>query len=302
MNLHPSALLQAALDTLKNGQACVLATLISAEGSSPRRVGSQLLIREDGSWQGMISSGCIEQAIVGQALEALAEGSPRTLRYGKGSPWFDLQLPCGSGIDVHLCVHLDVTLLQDTLDKLQARKSVRWVLDDEGHWRLTQKPLRDAYTQLYTPRWQMLALGRGPALAALAAIAKPCEIDVHVYSADECDLNDARPFALSVHSLKHPDSFDCPKLDRYSAAVTLFHDHDWEPVILQALLQSNAAYLAALGSPRSHAARLMQMTQNGVSAKQLARIKGPAGLHIHASTPAEIALSIVAEMVQRMRG
>lgn len=301
MSLHHINLLQTVLDTLAEGKRCALATLINSEGSSPRPVGSQLLVSEDGTKVGMISSGCIEQAIVGQAIEALEQNKPRTLRYGKGSPWFDLQLPCGSGIDVQVSVHLSRELIEHTLDKLKARKNVRWCLDEQGQWQLTQRPLRDAHTQLYTPRWQLYALGRGPALANLSAIAAPCDIDVHVYSPDTEDLNAAQPFAKSTTQLHHADEFDCPKLDKFSAAVTLFHDHDWEPSILQALLETNAAYIAALGSPRSHATRLMQMTQNGVSAKQLTRIKGPAGLDIHATTPAEIALSIVAEMVQRMR-
>lgn len=302
MSLHHINLLQTTLDTLAEGRRCALATLIHSEGSSPRPVGAQLLVREDGSRVGMISSGCIEEAIVGQAIEALDEDQPRSLRYGKDSPWFDLQLPCGSGIDVHVCVHLGRELIEHTLGALKARKNVRWCLDEQGQWQLTQKPMRNAHTQLYTPRWQLYALGRGPALASLAAIATPCDIDVHIYSPDTEDIDAALPFTKNVTRLNHADEFDCPKLDKFSAAVTLFHDHNWEPPILQALLETNAAYIAALGSPRSHAARLMQMTQNGISAKQLARIKGPAGLHIHASTPAEIALSIVAEMVQRMRG
>lgn len=299
---HPSALLQATLDTLVSGQRCAIATLVASTGSSPRPLGAQMLIREDGSSAGLISSACIEQAIIGQALEAIAEGCARKLRYGKDSPWFDLQLPSGSGIDIHVAVQPDASLIEHSLAQLQLRKRVRWQLDEAGQWQLAQRPQRDAITQLYEPRWQLHAIGRGAALASLAAIATPCDIDVHIYSPDTADMLAAEPFAATVQQIPQANDFSCPKLDRYCAAVTLFHDHDWEPPILQALLNSNAGYIAALGSPRSHATRLMQLSKKGVSAKQAARIKGPAGLDINAATSAEIALAIVAEIVQKMRG
>ncbi len=302
MSLHPTALLQAALDSLHSGQRCAIATLTHVEGSSPRPVGTQLLVREDGSRHGMIASGCIEDAIVGQAVEALQQRQARSLRYGKDSPWFDLQLPGDSAIDVHISVDPDATLITETLEKLQKRKAARWLLEAQGQWQaLSQRPPQGAHIQLYTPRWQLLAVGRGPALPALASIANTCDFEVHIHSPDSADLDAAAPFSRSVHKLPHPEQFDCPALDRYSAAVTLFQDHDWEPSILQALLNTEASYIAAMGSRRSHATRLMQLTQAKVSAKQLARLKGPAGLDIKAATPAEIALAIVAEAVQQVR-
>jgi xanthine dehydrogenase accessory factor len=83
------------------GLGCVLVTLVNVEGSSPRRVGSQMAVAADGTVVGMISSGCAEAAIVAEAMSALHEGRVRTVRYGTGSPYMDVVLPCGSGIDVH---------------------------------------------------------------------------------------------------------------------------------------------------------------------------------------------------------
>ncbi len=304
--LHPIDILQATAEELRRAAPCVLATLVGVEGSSPRPLGSQMLIRADGSFDGMLSSGCIEQAIVGQALEALADGRARNLRYGKDSPWFDLQLPCGSGIDVQLCVNPDRALVEDTLDTLAKRKPVRWMLgendSDNGQWQRTQRPAKEAYTQTFLPRWQLVAAGRGPILASLAAIAKSCDFEVHIYSPDKADLDAAQAFAHSCHQLTHADQFSCPPLDKYSAAVTLFHDHDWEPPVLKAMLATNTAHIAALGSPRAHSERLMELTRHGVKPNQMARIKGPAGLDINAATPPEISLSIVAEVVQTLRG
>jgi len=223
-----------------------------------------MLIRADGSFEGMLSSGCIEQAIVGQALEALEDGSARTLRYGKDSPWFDLQLPCGSGIDVQLCVNPNAELIIETLETLRKRKTVRWLLDEQGQWQRAQRPAKDGHT--------------------LAAIAKSCDFEVHVYSPDKADLEAAKPFVASATQLTHADQFSCPPLDKHSAAVTLFHDHDWEPPVLKAFLATNTAHIAALGSPRAHSDRLMELARHGVKPNQMARIKGPAGLDINAQT------------------
>ena len=300
--LHPIDILQATADVQSRAEPCVLATLVGVEGSSPRPAGSQMLIRADGSFEGMLSSGCIEQAIVGQALEALADGQARTLRYGKDSPWFDLQLPCGSGIDVQLSVNPNAALVQETLETVGKRKTVRWLLDEQGQWQRAQRPATEGHTQTFFPRWKLLAAGRGPILVSLASIAKSCDFEVHIFSPDKADLETALPFADSCQQLIHADQFSCPPLDKHSAAVTLFHDHDWEPPVLKALLASNTAYIAALGSPRAHSERLMELARHGVKPNQMARIKGPAGLDINAATPAEIALSIMAEVVQTLRG
>lgn len=300
MKQHPIDTLEAVAATQAAGQRCVLATLVGVDGSSPRPLGTQMLVRADGSTSGQLSSGCIEQAIVGQAMEALGDGRPRTLRYGQGSPWFDLKLPCGSGLDVHLAVDPDPALVRDTLQRLAARKAVRWRLED-GAWQPTERPAREGFTQLFSPRWQLLAVGRGPVLSSLASIAASCDMAVLAYGPERADLEACERAGAAVQLLRHADQFDCPKLDRHSAAVTLFHDHDWEPPILRALLASNTAHIAAMGSPRAHAARLMELTRLGVKPAQLARIKGPAGIDIHAATPAEIALSITAEIVQRLR-
>ncbi|MGB0866760.1 MAG: XdhC family protein, partial [Granulosicoccaceae bacterium] len=257
--LHPIDILQATSNVLSRAEPCVLATLVGVEGSSPRPAGSQMLIRADGSFEGMLSSGCVEQAIVGQALDALADGRARTLRYGKDSPWFDLQLPCGSGIDVQLCVNPDSTLVRDTLETLQKRKTVRWLLDQHGQWQRAQRPATEGHTQTFFPRWQLVAAGRGPMLVSLAAIAKSCDIEVHIFSPDKTDLEAAQPFVHASQQLSHADQFNCPPLDKHSAAVTLFHDHDWEPPVLKAMLATNTAYIAALGSPRAHSERLMEL-------------------------------------------
>ena len=82
------------------GVACALVSLVGVEGSSPRRIGSQMAVNADGDALGTISSGCAQAAIIAEAVAAIRTGLPRTVRYGAGSKYIDVVLPCGSGIDV----------------------------------------------------------------------------------------------------------------------------------------------------------------------------------------------------------
>ena len=84
----------------ERGERCALVTLVGVDGNAPRAEGAQMAVSETGQWAGYISGGCLEQAIALEAVQAIKAGKPRLLRYGKGSPYFDIQLPCGSGLDV----------------------------------------------------------------------------------------------------------------------------------------------------------------------------------------------------------
>ncbi len=301
MNTSNLEILNTLAQTIDRHQEGALVTLVATEGSSPRPVGSQMFIDADGTRSGVLSSGCIEAAITEQALEALQAKQSRLLRYGKGSPWIDLQLPCGAGIDIHIAVNHDKNLVDRTRQQLSQRKPVTWALrPDNLQWVHAGGAEKPEAILRYAPERLLVVAGRGPALSSLAAIASQCEIAVQSISPEQDDLDAALPFCRSIQLLKHPNDFKAPKLDRWSGAVLLFHDHDWEPTILAQLLKTDAVYLAALGSPQSHQRRCELLREMHLSDDSIARLKGPAGLNIGARSPAEIALSIVAEFVQTL--
>ena len=103
------------------GHATVLATLVAQDGSAPRPRGSQMAIRADGEAVGNLTGGCAEAAIIAEAQARLAAGANRLLRYGKGSPYIDIRLPCGSGIDVFF----DTQLRDEDLDLVLAANARR---------------------------------------------------------------------------------------------------------------------------------------------------------------------------------
>ena len=109
------AAVRAVLAELEAGGRAVLVTIVGVEGASPRPVGAQMAVRADGSWVGYISGGCLESAVAQEALKALETGAADVVRYGKGSKYFDIVLPCGSGVDLHFDPAPDARALAETV-------------------------------------------------------------------------------------------------------------------------------------------------------------------------------------------
>ncbi len=105
-----------------SGERCALVTLVGVDGNAPRAVGAQMVVSESGNWAGYISGGCLEQAIALEAVEIIKSQRPRVIRYGKGSPYFDIRLPCGSGLDVLIQPFHDKRLVAEMEGHLVARQ------------------------------------------------------------------------------------------------------------------------------------------------------------------------------------
>ena len=300
-----------------SGHSCALVTLIGVEGSSPRPVGSQLAVNADGEYVGQISAGCAEATIVAEAVNCLQRNETKCVRYGKGSPYLDVVLPCGSGIDVHFLPLVPGVKIDPVLNLLAARKSV-WISSSLGNinkpFQIVEKPpvqicvenssafLRngDNLYLRYDPPIHVLAFGRGTIVGSLAFFASALDMEVAAYSPDEATLEYAKTMgARHYHHLTSPESTSSLTTDQRTAAVLLFHDHDWEPPILQKLLATDCFYIGALGSRNTHSIRRELLSASGVPDRDLERILGPVGININASTPPEIAMSIIAQIVHR---
>ena len=95
-------ILRFAVEALMSGKGAVLVTLVEIHGGAARPLGAQMVVREDGRYCGFVSGGCVEAAAAFEALEMMGSGRDREIRYGEGSPWFDIVLPCGGGITLTL--------------------------------------------------------------------------------------------------------------------------------------------------------------------------------------------------------
>ena len=290
------------------GHPTVLATLVAQDGSAPRPRGSQMAIRADGEAVGNLTGGCAEAAIIAEAQARLAAGNNRLLRYGKGSPYIDIRLPCGSGIDVFFDVHFANRDLDLVLSANAGRQPASLVFDfdaltcrAEPGAVMLDEPRR--WARLCEPTVRIHAVGKGPLVPLLAQLGDAAEFEVLVWSSEPETLARAQPFARSTHALTTPEAFSCGALDQWTAFLSLFHEHEWDPPILAQALASESFYVGALGSRRTAESRREVLRELGVSDEALARLHGPVGLDLGARSPPEIALAILGQIVQvRRRG
>lgn len=288
--LRSRELIGSALTWLHAGKQIALVTLINIEGNAPYPVGSQMLVDHDGNCIGHITGGCAEAAIAERAIVAIKRGLNAVERYGLGSPYFDIQLPCGSGIDLVFDVEISAAELGLINDKLNARQT---------H---AQAIALSAYVKVYQPNERLILFGQGPILSCLTSLAIQSGFDVACFVQNQATVDHLNEMGLVAARIFAPQLSDADSdftdlCDAYSGLVSLFHEHDLETPILSKALQTDVFYLGALGSQQTHANRLSQLRASGVAENLLSKIHGPVGLPIGSTTPAQIAVSILSEVI-----
>ncbi len=288
-------LIDTALDWSEQGASIALVTLVAIEGNAPYPIGSQMLVSETGQFIGQITGGCAEVAIADQACIAIKNRQNATIRYGLDSPYFDIKLPCGSGVDVYFDVELSTQTLRQIDTELNARRAVVQSLDTK----------LGRVDKCYRPTPRLVLAGQGPIMIQLAELATQTGFEVACIaqnSATKALLKSADFNSNSIESFTtasgHKELVD--GLDMYSAFVSVFHEHEFEAPLLQSALESQAYYIGALGSRKTHTARCETLRAQGVIQEQLDRVHGPVGLDIGANTPSQIAISILSEVIQHM--
>ena len=279
-----------------------MATLVEVDGSAPRDVGAQMLITDDEYW-GFLSGGCIEADVARHGREALAEGAPRLLRYGEGSPWIDIKLACGSGISVLVePVAADEPAVAALLAGWDARHPVLWSSD--GRARLaaasdeTHADMWDGarYTRLFTPPLRLVVVGEDGAALTAASLALDMGWDVALIAPGGPE---AAPFPGITYQRSDPASaLATIGLDRWTAIAVLSHDREDDERGLAAALQSDAFYVGAIGARARLDARVARLRGHGVSEAAIARLHAPIGLYGFGKAPREVALSLVAQVAQ----
>lgn len=277
-------------------QRFALITSVEIKGGSARDIGALAVVSEAGDMTGYMSNGCIDQDILLHALECVSAGTAKLLCYGNGSPFHDLTLPCGGSLSVWIDPAPDMASLIDAYDALVSRQPANLTFHprSENH---REDPL--PITIAYQPKIALTLAGRGAIFRATAKVAHAIGFDVTGFSPDVHDLaaitrycKDAPTHVTSQNSIKQLN------LNRTSGFLTLFHDHDWEPAFLVAAVATPALFIGALGSPKTHAARLSHLAALGVSEHDQRRIKGPIGLVPSLRNAELIAVSALAEVAQ----
>ncbi|MDA0997574.1 MAG: XdhC family protein, partial [Proteobacteria bacterium] len=262
------------------GRKTALLTLYDVEPTGPRPAGSQMAVAGTGAFVGFLSGGCVEGALVEEAQAAMAEGKNRQIRYGVNSPYFDIALPCGSAIDVHIDVGLADAHAQAILTAQSNRTPVRLVSDmttggNDIHTaedsRARPQLLLDggSFDRLYRPAPKLVVAGKGPVVIAAAEIASAAGLEVLAVTTEDDTAAAAKSFGARTRKVLDP-----AELDAWTAVATLFHEHDLENPVLAAAMESDAFYIGALGSRKTQSERLARLADEGWTDNQCGRIHG----------------------------
>ena len=312
---------EVALAFLADGHRAAIATVIETWGSAPRPVGAQLAIREDGEFQGSVSGGCVEGAVVAEALEVLETGEPRILEYGvSDEEVFAVGLACGGEIKIlvepiGIGQGVSVDILK-SLTEARANRTPVGIATNLNTWERTligpaDAPNRltkdksgkddDTFTLIQNPPLRLIVVGAVHIAQALLPMAAIAGYATYLIDPRDSFGSQAR-FPNETILNEWPDAaVEQLGLDARTALVTLTHDPKLDTPALAAALNSDAFYIGALGSSRTHAKRRAQLTEQGFTDTHIDRIHGPVGSNIGAATPSEIAISIMAQITEILR-
>jgi xanthine dehydrogenase accessory factor len=301
------------LDVLKTcaawlgaGRRCELVTVIKTWGSSPRPVGAMLAVCEDGQVVGSVSGGCIEDDLIDQVrTNGITRTVPQVVSYGiSADQAHQFGLPCGGTIELAIEPLARHSAIAALLERLARGELVERRVDlATGAATLALAApgaiLRIEDGMLHTvhgPRWRLFIIGAGPLSRFLAQVATGMDYRVTV-----CDPREEyrAGFDIAGVELVHqmPDDLVIEaRLDARSAVVALTHDPKLDDLALMEALKSDAFYVGAIGSRLNNAKRRERLKLFDLTDQQLARLHGPVGLYIGSKTPAEIAISILAEI------
>ncbi|ROT95914.1 XdhC family protein [Histidinibacterium lentulum] len=310
-----------ALDWHHAGRKVALATVVETWGSAPRPVGSQLVIDGEGAMEGSVSGGCVEGAVVVEALDALEDGRPRLLDYGvSDDEAFAVGLACGGRIRVlvePVGEALPVDVLEALVAERAARRPVAYVTSlKDGAPRLgarTEWPDRfrmdrsgleedgETFVAVHNPPLRMVVVGAVHIAQALLPMARACGYDPVLVDPRPAFGAEARFPGETILDDWPDEALAGLGLDARSCVVTLTHDPKLDDPAIRAALGSEVFYLGCLGSTRTHAKRVARLEEAGFGPGDIARIHAPVGLDIGARSPAEIAVSIMAEITATLR-
>lgn len=305
-----------ALQWRRAGHAVTLVTVVETWGSAPRPPGALLAVRDDGRVSGSVSGGCVEDDLIAQTKAAFYSAGaapslpakPSMMAYGVSKDEaVRFGLPCGGTLRLVREPLLDTAWVEDLLARTARHELVerRLTLATGAvtlHPAVRGQPMRfdgSALASVFGPKWRLLLIGAGQLSQAVAQMAQMLDFEVLV-----CDPRE--DYAATLHGAGitrlagMPDDVVRELVpDAHTAIVALTHDPKLDDMALLEALTSNAFYVGALGSQRNQVARKKRLAEHfDLPPEALARLHGPVGLFIGAKTPAEIAVSIMAQIVQ----
>ena len=310
-----------ALDWHRTGRKVAIATVVQTWGSAPRAVGSQLAIDGEGAMEGSVSGGCVEGAVIVEALDALVDGKTRLLEFGvSDDEAFAVGLACGGEIKV-LVEPVGAALPVDILEALVAARAngqpVAYVTDlTDGQPRLSAppdyperfrldrsgvEPDGQTFVAIHNPPLRMIIVGAVHIAQHLVPMARACGYTPIVIDPRAAFGSEERFPETQIVEDWPDEALAALAPDMRTAIVTLTHDPKLDDPAIKAALRSDVFYLGCLGSTRTHAKRVARLKETGFADTDIARIHAPVGLDLGGRQPAEIAVSVMAQITQSLR-
>jgi len=316
---------------MRDGHRVALASVVSTWGSSPRPIGSQLVINDKGEFAGSVSGGCIESYVISEALDVIAEGEPQDLTYGVTDEQArEVRLSCGGKVRVFV----EQAPEMDVLKKLSGPQSFARIVDiekgtsavvgeeiGEGSLELSKDLLaetrrrlscdesgvvhdgnREFFISVFAQPRRLIITGAVHIAQALAPMAVAIGYDVTVIDQRPAFAQPERLGAVTILAERTETAMAGIELDARTAVAVLAHDPLLDDPALVAALKSPAFYIGCLGSRKTHAARLQRLGEKGFGESDFKRLYSPVGLDIGGRQPSEIAVSIIAEILAVSHG
>ncbi|KIF80928.1 XdhC family protein [Noviherbaspirillum autotrophicum] len=312
MNSIDLEVLKTCSEWLSDGHRCELVTVIKTWGSSPRPAGATLAIRDDGRVVGSVSGGCVEDDLIAHIRSnGMNRSKPEIVTYGiTADQAHRFGLPCGGTIQLAIEPLSGASRIDELLDRLARHELVARRLDiATGEVALGPAAAgmilqlsEAALTTIHGPRWRLLIIGAGQLSRFLAQIAVGMDYHVTVCDPREEYRDGWEQAGVDMRQEMPDDVVADMRLDSRSSVVALTHDPKLDDLALMEALRSDAFYVGAIGSRANNARRRERLRLFDLSDAQIARLRGPVGIYIGSRTPAEIAISILAEMTAVKNG
>lgn len=322
--------LAVARDWLDRDGKVAVATIIDTWGSAPVPVGGQMVIAADTAFEGSVSGGCVEGEVVTEAIDLLDGGAPRTLAYGvEDETAWRVGLPCGGKIQVHV-QRLEGAADRAFLDQVVAARTAREALvvrhdlasgarqvfardqadapDDiarrfvSGQSGIEAETASKTFAHALLPPPRIVVIGATHMAQVLAELVRHMGYDLIVVDPRSGFAAPARFPGVKLVTDWPQDALPALGLDPYTAIAALSHVGHIDDEALKLAVKAGCFYIGALGSRKNHAKRTERLKAAGITDAEIARIRCPIGLDIGASTPPEIAASILAEIIRHLRG
>ncbi|MDJ0921396.1 MAG: XdhC family protein [Henriciella sp.] len=305
---HAEDVFASALNWSSRGQKVALALVAATEGGAVRAPGAVMAISDTGDAAGYVSGGCIDADVIEQAQRAIRDGELKRLRYGTGSPFVDLRLPCGGAIDVLIWPDPAPDMLRAAQGALRQRRPIELSIGLNGSAMLTDPTHAesgwegDQFKLRAQPKLRLRVAGKGAELIALTRIAAACNFPISVQSPDPLpELRGLIDQNVKTTTLQTPTTVPANEDDRWTAFVLMFHDTEWETSLLMDALSGPAFFIGAVGSRATQARRREHLRQAGVSDSDINRIHGPIGLVPSLRDASLVAISALAQIIEAQK-